>query len=72
MNYDHTLLSGMTQAVIPTLVKQGIYGITVGVNGASAPPAVPKIFNWEFNGQRVIAMWHPRKSDITLELVVRE
>ncbi|XP_064635221.1 uncharacterized protein LOC135492603 isoform X2 [Lineus longissimus] len=50
---------GMTQAVIPVLVKQGIAAITVGVNAASSPPAVPRIFNWEYKGQRVLAMWHP-------------
>ncbi|XP_064635119.1 uncharacterized protein LOC135492532 [Lineus longissimus] len=50
---------GMTQAVIPVLVKQGIAAITVGVNAATSPPAVPRIFNWEYNGQSVLAMWHP-------------
>lgn len=37
---------GMTRAVIPTLRLAGIEAITVGVNEASAPPAVPSMFLW--------------------------
>ena len=35
--------------------------ITVGVNAASLPPAVPKVFLWSdtATGQDIIAMWHP-------------
>jgi hypothetical protein len=37
---------GMTRAVVPILRQAGIEAITVGVNEASAPPAVPGIFLW--------------------------
>ena len=51
---------GMTQAVIPSLVKMNISGISVGVNAISAAPAVPKgAFLWKYNGQSVMATWHP-------------
>jgi len=38
-----------------------VEAITVGVNGASLPPAVPKLFLWrdEESGTDIIAMWHP-------------
>ncbi|XP_074653316.1 uncharacterized protein LOC141907538 isoform X2 [Tubulanus polymorphus] len=54
---------GMTQAVIPLLVRSNIVAVTVGVNAASAPPGVPKIFNWTYSTEgtpkSVIALWHP-------------
>ena len=50
---------GLTQTVIPILVQNGITGLTVGVNGKSAPPALPDIFRWKYNGSEIIAMWHP-------------
>lgn len=36
----------MTQSVIPILLSNGIEAISVGVNGGSAPPNVPKAFIW--------------------------
>eukprot|EP01087_Luapelamoeba_hula_P000994 TRINITY_DN10754_c0_g1_i1.p1 TRINITY_DN10754_c0_g1~~TRINITY_DN10754_c0_g1_i1.p1 ORF type:complete len:714 (-),score=88.74 TRINITY_DN10754_c0_g1_i1:50-2191(-) len=52
---------GMTRAVIPLLHKEGIAAITVGVNGASSPPAVDKLFTWQDPASQteVYAMWHP-------------
>ena len=47
---------GMTAAAIPTFVNWGIKAVSVGVNPASAPPAVPKIFNWN---NQIIGIWHP-------------
>ena len=52
---------GMTAAAIPLLLKKGIKAVTVGVNPGSAPPAVPKLFQWRpFNGSKnaTIAMWN--------------
>lgn len=37
---------GMTRSVIPTLAANGVRAITVGVNGASTPPSVPRAFMW--------------------------
>ena len=52
---------GMTSAVIPLMVKAGVKAVTVGVNAASMPPAVPTVFQWQHNATntRVLAMWHP-------------
>ena len=37
---------GLSRAAIPLLQSTGITGISVGVNGASLPPAVPRSFVW--------------------------
>uniref|UniRef100_A0A6B2KYN8 P-type domain-containing protein n=1 Tax=Arcella intermedia TaxID=1963864 RepID=A0A6B2KYN8_9EUKA len=37
---------GMTRAIIPILLANGIKAISVGVNGGSSPPDVPKSFIW--------------------------
>ncbi|XP_067655022.1 uncharacterized protein [Haliotis asinina] len=50
---------GMTQALLPLFVKYGVAGVSVGVNPMTAPPEVPKIFRWEFQGASVIGMWNP-------------
>ncbi len=51
---------GMTRAVIPSLVKMNISGVSVGVNEFTAAPAVPKgAFMWKYNDQSVMATWHP-------------
>ncbi|XP_021341777.1 uncharacterized protein LOC110442470 [Mizuhopecten yessoensis] len=49
---------GMTQAVIPSLVQKGIMAVSVGVNPGTSPPAVPKLFTWEFEDSAVLATWH--------------
>ncbi len=52
---------GLTIASLPTLIAAGVEAISVGVNGASAPPDVPTIFTWRPPGSTdsVIGMWHP-------------
>ena len=66
MKFEHetTVLSqrdvpGLTISAIPFFSEYGIEAVTVGVNSGSAPPAVPNLFQWEYEGQSVIAMWHP-------------
>jgi hypothetical protein len=52
-------VAGMTQAVIPSLVKKGVTGVTVGVNNMTPPPAVPQLFVWQFGMDSVLGTWHP-------------
>ena len=66
LKFEHktTVLSqrdvpGLTISAIPFFSEYGIEAVTVGVNSGSAPPAVPNLFQWEYEGQSVIAMWHP-------------
>jgi len=49
----------MTQVAIPSLVKKGIKGISVGVNNMTPPPAVPSLFIWQYANESVLATWHP-------------
>ena len=51
--------TGMTHAVIPSLLKKGIIGVSVGVNPMTAPPAVPSVFRWRYGNDEIIATWHP-------------
>lgn len=49
---------GLTAAAVPTLLAAGIRAISVGVNGGSTPPNVPKVFTWALEGGPSIrAMW---------------
>ena len=52
---------GLTRSVIPIMKKEGVQAITVGVNTACMPPAVPSAFVWrdEESDSEVIGMWHP-------------
>ena len=52
---------GTTRSIVPILVRNGIKAITVGVNTASMPPAVPSVFVWKdpVSGVDIIGMWHP-------------
>eukprot|EP00698_Gefionella_okellyi_P013605 TRINITY_DN3736_c0_g1_i1.p1 TRINITY_DN3736_c0_g1~~TRINITY_DN3736_c0_g1_i1.p1 ORF type:complete len:789 (-),score=169.87 TRINITY_DN3736_c0_g1_i1:1170-3536(-) len=52
---------GMTRGMINVLRDSDVTAISVGVNGASTPPDVPKIFVWRDDLQEVdiLAMWHP-------------
>ena len=52
---------GTTRGIIPLLNKMGVRAITVGVNRASMPPAVPQAFRWvdPASGSDLLAMWHP-------------
>ena len=49
---------GLTVAAVPVFTKHGIKGVSVGVNPGSAPPAVPKIFSWQYNNESIVGMWH--------------
>ena len=55
-------LAGLTKAVIPILQKHNISGVSVGINGAAAYPAVPPYpFLWkleEEDSTGVVAFWH--------------
>ena len=53
---------GMTAAAIPILLRNKVKAVTVGVNPFSAPPAVPRLFQWSpYSGSKnvIMAMWHP-------------
>ena len=52
---------GTTRSIIPIMQKNGVQAITVGVNTATMPPAVPSVFNWKDpdSSKSVIGMWHP-------------
>jgi len=53
---------GLPRSVIPLLKQQGVELVTVGVNGASMYPRVPKLFRWRdpVSNDEVLGMWHPR------------
>ena len=53
------LFAGMSQSVIPSLVKAGVGAVSVGVNDRTPPPAVPSLFRWGYQDQEVLATWHP-------------
>ncbi|KAL4451756.1 hypothetical protein ABPG75_007418 [Micractinium tetrahymenae] len=54
---------GLTRAAVPILADQGVKAISVGVNGGSAPPGVPKNrpFWWRDlpSGKQLLAFFHP-------------
>ena len=52
---------GTTRSLIPIMNANGIQALTVGVNSASMPPAVPSVFVWKDDDTNtdIIAMWHP-------------
>eukprot|EP00884_Botryococcus_braunii_P018962 jgi/Botrbrau1/574/Bobra.0010s0040.1 len=54
---------GMSRSAIRPLTAAGVEAISVGVNPASAPPAVPanQPFWWRdpASGSKILAMWHP-------------
>ena len=52
---------GMTRGVIPLLVAVNASAISIGVNGASCPPNVPKAFVWQEpeSGAEILGMVHP-------------
>lgn len=49
----------MTIAAVPSMTRKGIIGVSVGVNNMTPPPAVPKVFKWQFGTDSVIGTWHP-------------
>jgi hypothetical protein len=52
---------GITRALIPRLVAAGVKAISMGVNGASAPPDCGKVFRWKnkATNEEVLGMIHP-------------
>ena len=52
---------GTTRAVIPVLAQVGVTAFSIGVNGASTPPFVPRVFLWkdEESGMSMPQMVHP-------------
>ena len=53
---------GLTRAMIPLLKRHGVRAVSVGVNGESMYPRVPRIFRWRdpISSEEVVAMWHAR------------
>jgi hypothetical protein len=52
---------GLTRAALRPLADAGVRAISVGVNGASAPPAVPRAFVWrdEASATDMLTFYHP-------------
>ncbi|BDA48441.1 hypothetical protein COCOBI_12-1200 [Coccomyxa sp. Obi] len=54
---------GFTRNAIPILTAEGIRAVTIGVNGGSAPPGVPKntpfIWRDEASGTELVTVLHP-------------
>ncbi|ETO34088.1 hypothetical protein RFI_03011 [Reticulomyxa filosa] len=53
---------GTTRNIIPHLLQNNVKAMTIGCNGGSAPPDVPKIFRWQMpndNNSEIIMMLHP-------------
>eukprot|EP01083_Nonionella_stella_P103862 297095_1 len=51
---------GLTRSIIPILSRNNITGVSIGVNGGSAPPDVPSIFRWNDpqSNQTIIGLWN--------------
>lgn len=51
---------GITRAALPVLAAAGLRAVSVGVNGGSAFPQVPRVFSWRdaASGAAMPAMWH--------------
>eukprot|EP01084_Bolivina_argentea_P044408 81714_1 len=51
---------GITRSIIPILVQNNISALSIGANGGSAPPDVPKIFKWRDpeSNETIIGMLH--------------
>lgn len=51
---------GITRAALPVLAAAGLRAVSVGVNGGSAFPQVPRVFSWRdaASGATMPAMWH--------------
>lgn len=56
---------GFTRNAIPILTAEGVRAVTIGVNGGSAPPGVPKntpfIWRDEASGTELVTVLHPGK-----------
>ena len=62
---------GLTRAAVPILATSGVDALTVGCNGAGAPPGVPKNqpFIWRDvrTSTEIVAMWHAGPAACPLE-----
>ena len=56
-------MPGFTRNAIPILASEGVTAVTIGVNGGSAPPGVPKNapFVWrdEASDTELLTVLHP-------------
>ena len=57
---------GFTRGALPMLASEGVQAFTIGVNGGSAPPGVPKNtpFWWrdEASGKQLLGVLHPGRA----------
>lgn len=65
---------GLTRGAVPVLANSGVKMLTVGCNGAGAPPAVPRNqpFLWrdERTGTELVAMWHAGLPQLSRKLAM--
>jgi len=60
-------IPGLTAAAIPTLLQCiSVNAVSLGVNPGSAPPDVPNLFQWEYNNQSVLGLWHAGGYPVTV------
>lgn len=52
-----TDVPGHTIAMIPSLCKNGIRFLHIGVNPASKVPPVPELFRWRYNDEEIVVMY---------------
>ena len=52
---------GATRGIVPILSQHGVTAFSIGVNTASLPPALPRVFVWtdDASGSELITMLHP-------------
>lgn len=50
---------GTTVAMIPVFKKMGISAMSIGVNPATIPAAVPPVFQWMHGNDSIIMLYHP-------------
>lgn len=52
---------GITRSVVPLLRQAGVAALSIGCNGASAPPGLPQAFVWadKQSGESIVGMLHP-------------
>ena len=53
------MLPGMTQAAIPSMVRRGVGGVSIGVNNQTPPPVTPPLFLWKYGVDSVMGTIHP-------------
>eukprot|EP01084_Bolivina_argentea_P029224 54231_1 len=53
-------IPGMTRSLIPIFTQNNVSAISIGCNGASAPPGTPNIFMWKDpdSNEQIITMLH--------------